>query len=374
MNGHRLRQIRKLRGLTQTSLAEMSGVTGSLVSQIESGTIQPSDEVSSAIATSLRFPEGFFSRSDGPDLPLGSLTFRARRSATKRALNEAQAWAELVLECVAVLADDFNLPAVRVPRLDHESPESAAEITRASIGISPDRPIPNVTHAMEQAGTLVIAVPVPLDHRDAFSTWMSEYPVRPLVALCTRGVSGDRLRHSLGHELGHLTLHRSPRGTIAEIEKEADRFASEFLMPAHSILDEFTRPVTIESLMALKPRWGVSVASLVYRARELGAISRRRAQSLFIEIGQRWGRSSPEPLAIPVEKPRALRKLIESMYGDPPDVRRFAREFALPLELAATVIGSHASRGEVVAVVPDASMATNLVQFPRRADGPRGAP
>ena len=374
MNGQRLRQIRRLRRLTQTRLAEMSGVTASSISQIESGSLQPSVEVGTAIAASLEFPREFFARAAGPELPLGSLTFRARRSATKRDLHEAQAWAELVLECVSALANGFSLPAIRVPRLDHESPERAAQVTRASIGISGDRPVPNITHVMERAGTLAIAIPVPLGHRDAFSTWTSDPRTRPLVALCTKGAPGDRLRYSLAHELGHLVLHRGPIGTIAEIEKEADRFASELLMPGHSIRDEFARPVTIKSLTVLKPRWGVSIASLVYRARELGVISEGRARSLFIEIGQRWGRSSPEPIKIPVEKPRALRKLIESVYGDPPDVWRFARDLALPPELAATVVGSHASRTEVVAVVRDEPLGTNIVRFPLPGDEPARAP
>ena len=326
--------------------------------------MQPSPGLAGAIASALDFPIESFNRPSGPELALGSLTFRARRSATKRELHEAQAWAEIVLECMSVLAEAFSLPAVRVPQLDAESPERAAQITRASIGLSADRPIPNATYAVEQAGAFVLAIPVGLDHRDAFSTWTNGVRPRPLLVVCTKEAPGDRLRHSLAHELGHIVLHHGPRGAIAEIEKQADRFAAEFLTPADAIREEFSRPVTLRSLSVLKPRWGVSVASLVYRARELGVISERRRRSLFIEISQRWGRSKPEPIEIPVEKPRVLRKLVESTYGEPPDVRRFARDFALPLELAAAVIGSHASRTEVVAVVPDVPPVGKIVRFP----------
>ena len=365
MNGERLRQVRKLRRLTQTRLAAMSGVTPSTISQVESGSIQPSPDLESALAASLEFPLEFFHRASGPDLPLGSLTFRARRSATKRDLYEAQAWAEIIRECIVQLAESFSLPAVRVPRLDDESPETAAQIARASLGLSSDRPVPNVIYAMEQAGTLVLALPVPLGHRDAFSTWTNDAPPRPLAVVCTRDTPGDRLRHSLAHELGHLVLHRGPSGAIASIEKEADRFAAEFLVPADSAYDEFSRPVTLESLGALKPRWGVSVASLVYRARELGVISEARGRSLFIEISRRWGRSNPEPIGLEIEKPRALRKLAESAYGDPPNVWRFATDFALPPQFASAILGAHASRSEVVAVVPDEPPDDRIVHFPR---------
>ena len=367
MNGERLRQVRRLRRITQKHLAELADVTPAAISQIESGALQPSHELAERISSRIGFSLAYLDRPSAPDLSLGSLAFRARRSATKREVYEALAWAEIVLEAMSVLAKRFDPPPVTVPQLTGEDPRVAAEVTRAAIGLSPDRPIANVTYAMEQAGALVLAIPVPIERRDAFSTWTSEPMPQPLVVVCTRDAPGDRLRYSLAHELGHIVLHRGLRGALSDIEKEADRFASEFLMPRDAILGELTRPVTIHSLGAIKPRWGVSIASLVYRSRDLGVISDRRARSLFIEINRLWGRSKPEPIEIAVEKPRALRKLVESVYGDPPDVRRLANDFALPVQLAAAVLGSHATRSEVVEVTSSAPATSNILQFPGRA-------
>lgn len=367
MNGERLRQVRRLRRLTQKRLGDLSGVTPAAISQIESGAMQPSDQLAKKLSSATGFSVDYLDQPSGPELSLGSLAFRARRSATKRDLYEAQAWAEIVFETMCGLEKHFDLPPVRVPQLEGEDPKAAAEITRAAIGLPPDRPIRNVTYAMEQAGALVLAIPVSVERRDAFSTWTSEPRPRPLVVVCTAGAPGDRLRRSLAHELGHIVLHRGPRGAVATLEKEAEQFASEFLMPREVIPDEIARPVTIDSLSALKPRWGVSVASLVYRSRELGIVSERRARSLFIEISRTWGRSRPEPIEIPVEKPRALRKLVESAYGDPPDIRRFARDCALPVQFAAAVVGSHATRSEVVEVVSSDPAPSNILHFPRAA-------
>ena len=365
MNGERLRQVRRLRRLTQTRLAELSGVTPAAISQIESGALQPSEQLGARIASAMGFSLDYLEQPSGPELSLGSLAFRARRSATKRELYEAQAWAEIVLETMLELSKRFDSPQVSVPQLEGEDPKAAAQITRAAIGLPPDRPIQNVTYTLERAGTLVLAIPVPVERRDAFATWTSEPRPRPLVVVCTMDAPGDRLRHSLAHELGHIVLHRGPRGAVTTIENEADQFASEFLMPREAILDDLSLPVTIRSLSTLKPRWGVSVASLIYRSRELGVISERRARSMFIEVSRRWGRSKPEPIRIGVEKPRALRKLAESVYGDPPDIRRFARDFALPMQLAAAIIGSHAARSEVVGVVSDGPSPSNIVRFPQ---------
>ena len=367
VNGERLRQVRKLRRLTQTRLAAMSGVTPSTISQVESGSIQPSPDLESALAASLEFPLEFFDRASGPDLPLGSLTFRARRSATKRDLYEAQAWAEIIRECIVQLAESFSLPAVRVPRLDDESPETAAQIARASLGLSSDRPVPNVTYAMEQAGTLVLALPVPLGHRDAFSTWTNDAPPRPSAVVCTRDTPGDRLRHSLAHELGHLVLHRGPSGAIASIEKEADRFAAEFLVPADSAYDEFSRPVTLESPRRPQAALGrVSGLARLSRSRTRGHL--RDPQPFVVHrdqptVGPIESRADRPSLG--TEKPRALRKLVESAYGDPPNVWRFASDLALPPQLASAILGAHASRSEAVAVVPDEPPGDRIVHFPR---------
>ena len=366
MNGERLRQVRKLRRLTQTQVAADAGATSATISQIESGVLQPSGELAERIAAAIAFPPEFLDRGSGPELPIGSLAFRARRAATKRELYEAQAWAEIALECMNGLAEGFELPEIRVPSVEDETPEAAAQIARGAMGVSADRPVPNVTLAMEQASVTVLAVPVPLGHRDAFSTWTIEPRPRPLVVVCTKDIPGDRLRRSLAHELGHIVLHRGPRGAIADLEREADRFASEFLTPADGILHELVRPVSIRSLSEIKPRWGVSVGSLVFRARDLGVISDRRARSLHIQISKMWGRTNPEPIKIPIEKPRALRKLAESVYGDPPDPRRLAFDFALPLQVAAAILGAHASRSEVVAAVPNEVRDDKIVRFSRR--------
>ncbi len=374
MNGERLRQVRLLRRLTQQELAARVEVSQATISQIEAGIKGPSGELADAIAEAADFPLEFLEQPSGPELPLGSLSFRARRSVARRHLEEVCTWAAIALECVQVLARRFELASVQIPQIEDAGPEEAARVTRSAIGLAPHRPIPNLTYAMEQAGATVLAIPIPLDGRDAFSTWPSEPRPRPLVATCTVGVPGDRLRYSLAHELGHIVLHRGLRGTIKQVENEANRFAAELLMPADVIVDDLSRPVTIRSLSSIKLRWGVSVAALVMRARTLGVISERKAGSLFAEINRTWGRSSPEPIQVPVEKPRMFRKLAEAEYGEPPDAKRFASDFALPVHLAASLLGTHATRSEVVAVTPPSMDEADVVRLPRSPGTRTAAP
>src|SRR5260363_245495 len=72
---------------------------------------------------------------------------------------------------------------------------------------------------------------------DAFSLWRQR---TPFIFLNTRK-SAEHARFDAAHELGHLVLHRhgSPQGR--EAEKEADTFASAFLMPRATLLTQVPR-------------------------------------------------------------------------------------------------------------------------------------
>lgn len=366
ISGERIRQVRELRRLTQRQLADLAGIGQSAISQIESGFTQPSATVTEAIAVATGFPLDFFSREAGPEFPAGSLLFRARRSATSSELTEAYRWAELVYECASTLAARLELIPVLLPQLGGETPTAAARLTRSALGLSPDRPVSNLTYALEHHGVLVLAIPIQLEKRDAFSMWVGNRAETPLINV-SAGLPGDRLRFSLAHETGHLVMHPSQRGYIRDLERQADEFAGEFLLPADALHNELPSPVTIEGLFPLKRRWGVSIQTLIMRAKTLGVISQRRCQHLFKILAQRGQlRREPRHLDIPLEKPRAFRKMAEVVYGNPLDPRKLASEFSLPLQLAVAIVGVHAKRSEMISTVPDSREASNIVEFHRR--------
>src|SRR5262249_25364187 len=142
-----------------------------------------------------------------------------------------------------------------------------------------------------------------------FSLWSDNDPRRPVMMINSLK-SGDRLRLSVAHEIGHLVLHKSPRGSLKEIEKQAYAFAREFLLPSEAMKREIKRPVTLTSLAALKPRWGVSIQALIRCAYELGISSEGQYRYLSEQISKLgWRKREPENLDIPVEKPRLFRKL-----------------------------------------------------------------
>jgi Zn-dependent peptidase ImmA (M78 family) len=93
------------------------------------------------------------------------------------------------------------------------------------------------------------------------------------------------------------------------MESEADRFAAEFLMPAHDIKPEL-RPTTLARLAVLKGYWRVSMAALLKRAGDLKVISERQRQSLWTQMSKE-GYKKIEPLPIEEEKPTVLNDILD---------------------------------------------------------------
>lgn len=365
--GARIKLARELRRHTQTELADLVGIKQASLSQMESEIIQPTDAVLGRIATATTFPIDFFGRPLRTAFPLGSLLFRAKAAATGRDLAEAHRWGQLLIECYDGVAERYERPAVRLPVLSGERPTQAADVTRSALGLGPDVPIPNLTYALEQGGIKIVACPVPLSGRCAFSTWAGDRTPEPLIVV-SREEAGDRLRFSEAHEVGHLVMHVGRAGgRIREVEQEANDFASAFLLPESAMLAELTPPVSLLSLAPMKRRWGVSLQALIMRARSLGIITNRRTRSLFQEINAGGHRlKEPEELAIPVERPRLFRKMAEMRYGAQLDVRRMAGDLALHPTLVAAIVNAHATAQDLRAVVTHRAP-KNVVAFKLRA-------
>jgi Zn-dependent peptidase ImmA (M78 family) len=129
---------------------------------------------------------------------------------------------------------------------------------------------------------------------DAFSCWPARLD-RPVICLASDRGNVLRRRFSAAHEIAHLILHRDrPTPGSAEHEREADRFAAEFLMPAADIAPLLPRRPDLAHLVELQQQWGVSVQALLRRCNDLGTISPhmyKRGMTAISQLG--WRRSEP---------------------------------------------------------------------------------
>lgn len=358
MDGARIRQAREFRGLTQQQLAERCGVTQAAVARMERGDLRPSAEIGAAVAFATGFPPSFFRRPAAEDFPLGSLQFRGRKTATAASRRLAHRRGEAAWQATSAMLERLDVVPVRLPTLAaNADPEYAAALTRDALGLPPDKPVPNVLAACERAGVIVLPIDLRHDEHDAYSLWAGESSQHPVMVLFD-DAPGDRQRFSVAHELGHLVMHRAPAG---DIETAADRFASAFLLPADVLKEELAPPVTLSDLAYLKPRWGVSLQALVRRARDLGSVTDRQYRYLNQQISARgWKRHEPESLAVAAERPRALRKMAEVLYGRDMASRRLATDAALPGSWVQTILGEPQSSG--AAAWPRASSVVPLTR------------
>lgn len=298
------------------------------------------------------FPKAFFSKEPAKDFSLGSLLFRARASMTAREHTRARRYGQVVHEFAHMLLSRVKPIPFRLPTI-HDSPVEAAQLARAMLGLSPDTPIPNLIRAIERGGVLVLALPVKLQGIDAFSVWSND---RPVIVISKPEV-GDRMRYSIAHELGHAVMHQSISDDLEHIEREANQFAGEFLLPSVAMREELVQPVTLLGIAGLKPRWRVSIQMLIMRASELDVITQRQKRYLFQQVsGKGWKTREPENLDVPIEKPRSLMQLVEMIYGLPVPYERVAAEASLPVQLVREILSAYAPG--------QASAPDNVVAFP----------
>lgn len=298
-----LEAARLSRGLTQAELAKSSGVAQGIISKFETGAI-PSDERLRVLARILEVPTELI---DGTttQAPHTRVFHRKQASLPMKARNQLQADMLLAHVRVSRLVGDgaqHQVPRLPLPDNRWYGPDDRARELRQRWDI-PAGPVVNMVDVMERHGVPCLVWDVSSARVDAISSWPDDAP--PIVLLGSHA-PGDRLRFTIAHELGHAVLHEVPS---AESETEADIFASEFLMPEEDIRGDLA-DVSLASLANLKRKWGVSIAALMRRARDLGTISDSKYRSLNIELSSAGMRKN-EPVQIEREQPTLLAHLVE---------------------------------------------------------------
>lgn len=317
----RIREAREARGLSGETLAEVVGVSRQAIAQFETGQASPAGETMSRIIGATGQPISFFTgvpnRAGEPRSPFFRSLKRMEQHHRRRIVRRMQ-WAG---DIGALLERFIDLPSVNFPELefdaatgDEDDIERAAEKLRDHWGLGRG-PIRNLAATMEMNGILLVREPVRCQDMDAVSCWIGG---RAIVLLSDEVVSGPRDLFNLAHELGHLVLHPDievSSSNLDRIEKQANRFASALLLPRES----FSREVlgsSIAYFKSLKSRWGVAIAAMAYRSRDLGILSENQFSYLFRQMNaQRIRKVEPLDDMFPVNRPtvlaEGLRMLVE---------------------------------------------------------------
>lgn len=302
-----LRLARQFRGFQQKELAERAHVDAAIISRAENGAVVPSEGVISRLARELNVPATLFGFSFQPiGLPISyHPMWRKRQSVSQKETDRVLADANMRgLHLRRLLPSVGFEPELTIPRIEPGEYENncreVARLVRRAWGM-PAGPVGNLTEYVERAGIFVFHVDLEKNvDVDGLTLRLAGLP--PVIVLNSR-MPADRMRFSLAHELAHLVMHPVP---TPEMEKQANEFASELLLPSNDLRGEFVgRKVDLKLLAQLKPEWRVSMGALLYAAGQLRAIGPGQSQSLWRQYSARGYKSSGEPpeLNFPVEKP-----------------------------------------------------------------------
>ena len=299
---------RETSGLTQSALAHAVGISQAHISQMEHGLEEPSEAVAKKLASELQVPIEFFYRPD-ETVSEGLVDFfhRRRHTLPAKPLKRAHALANTIRLELLRLLQGVELTEVQpwpVFSSEEHSPEEAAQMLRASWRL-PAGPAPSLVGLVEAAGVPVVLCD--LGHEKLRAISMPGIGGRHIVLL-NRRMSASNLRFSMAHELGHLVMHVGTAST--NLEAEADRFASEFLMPANDIRPQL-RGVRFGDLGTLKHRWSVSLAALIRRARDLEQITDRQYAYMNMQLNNLPGGRKSEPGEFAYEEPGLVRHVID---------------------------------------------------------------
>lgn len=317
-NREMLALARESRGLTQTVFAEDIGISQAEVSKFENGIKTPSEAQIEKMARRLEYSADFFFLDESVRaFGSGCVYHRKRKSATDAKLAHLLAKVNVKrIQVKQLMKSVESRSGHTFEPLDVDEykggPKEAAQALRAMWQLPPG-PVQNLIRVIEDAGGIVIKCDFGTNKVDALSQWLPGYPP---IFLVNSAIPTDRMRFTLSHEIGHITMHRTP---TEKMEREADAFAAEFLMPEREIRPHLSY-VDIARLAAMKPYWRVAMSALLYRASELGMIDERRKSYLWFLMGKS-GYRTYEPVEIAPEEPTLLRELIEVHqrslhYGD----------------------------------------------------------
>ncbi len=314
INPTRLEFARTRRGWTKTRLAKELGVQSRSIQGYESGEYAPEEERLERIAELLRFPRQFFEGNDLPIIAEHTASFRSMSKMSAALRNSALGAGTVAFLLNDWIEEHFTLPQADLPDLSDLSPEDAAATLRRIWGLG-EAPIGNLIHLLESRGIRVYSLAIEAKEVDAFSVW---YNAKPFVFLNTFK-SAEHSRFDAAHELGHLVRdrHSMLHGEThsPEMEREANAFASAFLMPRDSVIAHKPRFPSLGQLIELKRVWGVSLAALAYRMNQLTLLTEWTYRNLCIQIAKHGYRTS-EPNPIRPESSQMLAKVFDALRSE----------------------------------------------------------
>lgn len=274
----RLYRARKAAGFSLRDLGERVGVSHAAIKKYEDGIAMPSSDILLGLSRALGVRTEYFFRPES--VALAGIEYRKRSSLPKKRLEAITHEVIDQIERRIELENLFPRPPVKAFGIGGGLPdevakmeaiEAVAECVREAWDLGFD-PIPDLIDVLETNGVRVFMIDADGESKfDGLAARVNEMP----IVVVGRHWPGDRQRFTLAHELGHLVLADRLSADLDE-ELASNRFAGAFLFPRTSVrqeLGEHRNAIELKELGLLKEEFGLSMAGILYRARDLGIIS-----------------------------------------------------------------------------------------------------
>jgi Zn-dependent peptidase ImmA (M78 family)/transcriptional regulator with XRE-family HTH domain len=303
-------------GWSRKRLADEAGVSGSHVSKVESGVLPLAGKALLDYARVMHCsPEALcvpFTRS-----PAEGSHFRANTSIAEWKRDRVWARANLIAMRLGRIQARADIePVLVLPELDPaDYAAEHGEITVAQVLRRLWRvvgPIRSMAELLEAAGVFVVVEDFCDREIDAVTLRANQH--HPHLVYVNAALPPDRMRMTLAHELGHLVMDAMTLVSPTETERRATAFAAEFLAPIDDIAFDLDRVSirTVHELDELRLTWGVSVSSLVVRARERGILSDYQYRSMFRLLNETGRMYGPRP-GVADEEPKLTSSVLEQL-------------------------------------------------------------
>lgn len=339
----RIREAISLRGYTATSLADEIGVSRQAVSSYQCGETRISYDNLLKISMILDLPFEYFYKPINKGNKTGEVFYRSSyipklyKSMYESKLN-------IIVETFDELRGYINFPKVNIPRCKTTSIEYYLENEDSKNEKSNDieltelrkleienmtlqlreywgldkKPISNLVDMLSVNGFIISRIELEDKKTDAFSQWKDNIPY---IILGDGNKSSVRSRFNIAHELGHLILHEDVTSKQKKdyhklLEKEANYFASSFLLPMESFSSDLYT-TNINSFIPLKKKWKVSIAAMIVRAYQIGILTDLQYANLNRYLNQKgWRRKEPLDEVIEFERPRIFKESLELLFNE----------------------------------------------------------
>lgn len=334
--GEKLQSVRELNGLSRKELADKLNVSEQAIWQYENQYTIPKFEIANKMKKLFNVKAQFFYTEPFTKniSKVESIAYRSEdREARKKAKMETT-----YLDFISYFLDNFenklNLPVSTIKQLREESIqilnlsnkenneasqlEIIAENARKKLDIQSNE---ELLYKLELSGIYILEKNMGASI-DAYSTWTNEE--KPFIILGNRKKSAVRRNFDLAHELGHLLLHYKidmdslTKDEHKKIEKEANDFASYFLLPREEFLKDFSlisKKSNPESYLDMKMKYMVSIGALEYRAYKMNLLTFEENRYFYATLNRK-GYRKIEPLDedISIVRPGKIRSLLDLIF------------------------------------------------------------